>query len=146
MKVIISLVMLFSTISGFACTDTRDKPSFLTAKIDCGNLWSNVLNPQIIMRGKKYPLAILRSDRTGICPAGEKVCDLTLRNWQIRSNNICKSYGFKKSLKTSDHGIFRKFGTVAVLKLKNNILTPSLIPYNVDKYAVIKKINCLPEH
>lgn len=146
MKAFMLSILLASTVSGFACTDTRDKPAFLTAKIDCGNLWNNVLDPQIIVKGKKFPLAILRSDPTGICPAGEKVCDQTGRNWKIRTHAICKSYGFKKSLRTKDYGVFRNFGTVAVMKLKNNILTPSLIKYDVDKYAVVKKINCLPEH
>lgn len=148
MKKLIFLALVFSSLSSFAdeCTDERSKPGYLSAKnVDCGRLWSNIIEPKVTLNGKTYPLGMQRVDGSGICP--EKGCYMPAINWQRRNNAICQAYGFERSHGSRDSGIFTKYDKIAVLKLntKTNSFYPVIIKFT-DKYVVLKKINCLPRY
>lgn len=143
MKRLIIITCLLCASASFACTDTRYKPGYLSAKkVECGRLWNDIVDPKITIKGKSYPLGILAVDGSGICPTDD-FCFMPLINFKKRLNAICQAYGFGNSSNSRDSGYLKNFSTIGVLKLENNVLSPALVKI-ANKYVVLKTISCLP--
>ena len=148
MKKLIVLAIVFASLSSFAdeCTDKRSKPGYLSVKkVDCGRLWSNIIEPLITINGKTYPLAMQLVDGSGKCSSHG--CYMPAINWQRRTNAICQAYGFERAGGSRTSDIFTTYDKFAVLKLntKTNSFYPVVIKFT-DKHVVLKKINCLPRY
>lgn len=148
MKTLIILAFALSSTLSFACADLKNRPAYLSGKVECGTLFHKIHNPAFTVNGKKYDFGMNLGDLSGECPDPHRGCYTPYLNIQKRGNAICKAFGFAKYGKMTDHGPFKRKPDHLVSLERNSrgVFAPKVVSINHDRseYAWAKTIICIP--
>ena len=152
MKELAVLVFLFTSFSVLACADLRGKPSYFShKKIECGTLVHKIVEPTIMIQGKKLPFALDLSDAWGECPSSNLSCYTPYLNILRRGNAICKAYGMGRYARSTGWSPLLRSMPDEMGRLRRvNATTfgPAFVRINHSRseYSYVRSIWCYPKY
>ena len=150
MKTLFTFIILSISSLTFACADLKNKPAYLSGRVECGTLFHRIHDPVFTVNGKKYAFGMRLGDMSGECPDSNRRCFPASDNIKKRGNAICKAFGFGKYGMTKDYGGFKRKPDFMVSLERNSrgVFAPKVVSINHSRgdYAWAKTILCIPNY